>query len=211
MVVHRAIAYFFREASLNLARSWKISLVAVSTIAMSLFIGGALLLLTTNLRRLVADWRSEAKVVVASHHLAKVARELPRHAPRCQRWLMVDGDAPGFEAYPSALARHPAQPLAQEPAGTFMLYSSGTTGRPKGILRALPNKSISEDPGPVAMLERMLWGFDQNTVYLSPAPLYHSAPLRFSTSISSLCGEKTMEPTRLLVASRATSLTSGNW
>jgi cell division transport system permease protein len=64
MVVHRAIGYFFREASLNLARSWKISALAISTIAMSLFIGGALLLLTTNLRELVADWRSEAKVVV---------------------------------------------------------------------------------------------------------------------------------------------------
>lgn len=64
MAVHRAFGYFFREAVVNLARSWKISLVAVSTIAVSLFIGGALLLLIGNLQRLVAEWRREAKVIV---------------------------------------------------------------------------------------------------------------------------------------------------
>ncbi len=64
MAVHRAFVYFFREAAVNLARSWKISLVAVSTIAVSLFIGGALLLLLGNIERLIAGWRSEAKVIV---------------------------------------------------------------------------------------------------------------------------------------------------
>jgi cell division transport system permease protein len=64
MAVGRAVVYFFREASLNLARSWKISLVAVSTIAVSLFVGGALLLLTGNAEALVDEWQSEARVVV---------------------------------------------------------------------------------------------------------------------------------------------------
>ena len=64
MAVHRAFGYFFREAVVNLARSWKISLVAVSTIAVSLFIGGALLLVIGNLQELVAQWRREAKVIV---------------------------------------------------------------------------------------------------------------------------------------------------
>jgi cell division transport system permease protein len=64
VAVYRAIAYFFREAFLNLGRSWKISLVAVTTIAVSLFIGGALLLLIGNLQRLVSEWRDEAKVIV---------------------------------------------------------------------------------------------------------------------------------------------------
>lgn len=63
-MLHRAVGYFFREAAINLVRSWRISLVAVSTIAVSLFLGGALLLLTSNLASLVADWRREAKVVV---------------------------------------------------------------------------------------------------------------------------------------------------
>jgi len=64
VAVHRAFGYFFREAVVNLARSWKISLVAVSTIAVSLFIGGALLLVIGNLQELVAQWRREAKVIV---------------------------------------------------------------------------------------------------------------------------------------------------
>jgi cell division transport system permease protein len=64
VTLHRALAYFVREATLNLARSWKISLIAVSTIGVSLFIGGALLLLSGNLERLIADWRRQAKVIV---------------------------------------------------------------------------------------------------------------------------------------------------
>jgi cell division transport system permease protein len=64
LAVYRALVYFFREATVNLARSWKISLVAVSTIAVSLFIGGGLLLVTGNLQRLVSGWRREAKVIV---------------------------------------------------------------------------------------------------------------------------------------------------
>ena len=63
-MVHRAVGYFFKEAVVNLLRSWRISLVAISTIGVSLFLGGALLLLTNNLARVIADWRREAKVVV---------------------------------------------------------------------------------------------------------------------------------------------------
>jgi cell division transport system permease protein len=64
VAVHRAFVYFFREAVVNLARSWRISLVAVSTIGVSLFIGGALLLVMGNLQRLIGEWRREAKVIV---------------------------------------------------------------------------------------------------------------------------------------------------
>ncbi len=60
----QALAFFFREATLSLRRSWKVSLLAVFTIAVSLFIGGLFLLLTGNLARIVEDWRSEAKAVV---------------------------------------------------------------------------------------------------------------------------------------------------
>ncbi len=60
----QALAFFIREATLSLRRSWKVSLLAVFTIAVSLFIGGLFLLLTGNLARIVAEWRSEAKAVV---------------------------------------------------------------------------------------------------------------------------------------------------
>ncbi|TNF87620.1 MAG: acyl-CoA synthetase [Gammaproteobacteria bacterium] len=136
----------------------------------------------------------EARVLVASKKLAEVAARLPEFAPNCSRWLMVDESIDGFEAYETAIAAHPAEPLADEPAGQFMLYSSGTTGRPKGILRPLTGAKIHEDTGPVGALQQVLWGFDSNTVYLSPAPLYHSAPISFCTATMALGGTVVMMP-----------------
>ena len=73
---------------------------------------------------------------------------------------MVGEPVDGYESYEAAIAGHPAKPLADEPAGQFMLYSSGTTGRPKGILRPLTGAKIHEDTGPVGALQKLLWGFD---------------------------------------------------
>ncbi len=131
---------------------------------------------------------SESKVLVASRALAETAREIRPHAPGCATWLMTDGAVDGFEDFEEAIAAHPAEPLDEEPAGTFMLYSSGTTGRPKGIFRPLPEGSIAEDNSPVGGLQQALWGFDENAVYLSPAPLYHSAPIGFCQSVQVLGG-----------------------
>ena len=134
----------------------------------------------------------EARVLVTSSKLADVAARLPDFARNCSRWLMVDDPIDGFEAYEAAIAAHPTEPLAEEPAGQFMLYSSGTTGRPKGILRPLTGAKIHEDAGPVGTLQQMLWGFDKDTIYLSPAPLYHSAPISFCTATLALGGTVVM-------------------
>jgi len=75
-----------------------------------------------------------------------------------------------------------------------MLYSSGTTGRPKGILRPLAGTKIHEDAGPVGALQQMLWNFNEETIYLSPAPLYHSAPIGFCTAALALGGTVIMMP-----------------
>ena len=136
----------------------------------------------------------EAQVLVTSSYLGDIARELPRFAPNCKRWLMVGDPVDGYESYEAAIAEHPAQTLAEEPAGQFMLYSSGTTGRPKGIIRPLTGAMIHEDAGPVGALQSTLWGFDENTVYLSPAPLYHSAPIGFCTAALGLGGTVIMMP-----------------
>ncbi len=86
MTLRKALVYFFREAALNLLRSWKVSLVAVATIAVSLFVGGAFLLLSGNLGALVEQWRRETKVMVylsptasaaETEALAAEARALP--------------------------------------------------------------------------------------------------------------------------------------
>lgn len=135
-----------------------------------------------------------AEVLVASRHLGEVAGALKPFAPNCHTWLMVDGTVDGYEAYEEAIANYPAENLAAEPSGLFMLYSSGTTGRPKGILRALPECDIADNPGAVGTLQQKVWGVDEHTIYLSPAPLYHSAPLSFCTGIQANGGTVIMMP-----------------
>ncbi len=136
----------------------------------------------------------EARVLVASSYLGEIAKTLPRYAPSCERWLMVGEPLAGYESYEDAIAAYPAEKLADEPAGQFMLYSSGTTGRPKGILRPLSGAKIHDDAGPVGALQKLLWGFDTDSIYLSPAPLYHSAPIGFCTATLSLGGTVVMMP-----------------
>ena len=75
-----------------------------------------------------------------------------------------------------------------------MLYSSGTTGRPKGILRPPLTNLIHEEGGPLGNLQSALWVFNEDTVYLSPAPLYHSAPIGFCMATLALGGTVVMMP-----------------
>ncbi len=121
---------------------------------------------------------SESRVVMTSAAKAEVAGELPALCPGVERWLMADAgggvEAP-FEDWSEAMAGLDGGPVADEQLGAPMMYSSGTTGRPKGILRPLPDIHPGE---PLAARERLshLWRLREGMVYLSPAPLYHSAP-----------------------------------
>ncbi|MEA3019901.1 MAG: hypothetical protein QOI47_1425 [Actinomycetota bacterium] len=124
---------------------------------------------------------SEAKVLVTSGAMAEVATKVDWDAlPMVERRLMIEGEAPGFDAYEDALAEHSPDPLDDETSGSMMLYTSGTTGRPKGVLRPLPD--TPPDAPQVGGVSAM-FGFGEDTVYLSPAPLYHAAPLGFTTSV----------------------------
>lgn len=123
----------------------------------------------------------DAKALIASATLDASA-ELGRLAARCEIKLAVGGAVDGFTDYEGALAAQPAERLAEEWLGAFMLYSSGTTGRPKGILRPLPNAS-PEGGNPAMKFMSDLFGVDASTVYLAPAPMYHSAPVGFSAGV----------------------------
>ncbi|WP_308116946.1 acyl-CoA synthetase [Pseudonocardia sp. WMMC193] len=120
-----------------------------------------------------------ARVLVVSANLPGIGEGIVADTSGVRRRLAVGGEIPGHEDYEAALAAVSADPLPDEPAGMDMLYSSGTTGRPKGITRDLPQRKVHE-PGD-AMLEVFapVYGWDSDTVYYSPAPQYHSAPLRF--------------------------------
>jgi len=129
---------------------------------------------------------SGAKLVVASHSLAKVAAELAELLPDVNRF-MVDGTINGYESWEIATGSMPATRIADEIAGGDMLYSSGTTGRPKGVRHRLEGLPI-DAPNALVTLVTMLFGLSENTVYLSPAPLYHAAPLRYCMTIHRLGG-----------------------
>ncbi|HUC06359.1 MAG TPA: AMP-binding protein [Acidimicrobiales bacterium] len=136
---------------------------------------------------------SQSRLVVTSASQAEVAQQLPERCPHVERWLMAG--APGavdgpFESFDDAVAHYPTGPIADELLGAPMMYSSGTTGRPKGILRPVADVPPGSD-GPGVTSIAALWRFREGMVYLSPAPLYHTAP-QVSVAISLRMGATTV-------------------
>jgi acyl-CoA synthetase (AMP-forming)/AMP-acid ligase II len=124
----------------------------------------------------------DAQVLVISDAYRDVAAALVDKMPRVAMRLMVgDQLADGYEPYADARDRYPAEPLAEEIEGTPMLYSSGTTGRPKGIKYKIEKAPVGSMPAQMGLLTAV-FGFGGDSVYLSPAPLYHSAPLFYCMS-----------------------------
>ncbi len=133
-----------------------------------------------------------ARAMVTSHAMRETASALPPLMPDCTVRLMTDGVMDGWTPYETAIAEQPTEPLAQQPMGAAMLYSSGTTGRPKGIKRPLPDHEVS---GGMRSSERLMaFGFHADTVYLSPAPLYHAAPFGYTMGTQSLGGTVVVMP-----------------
>jgi acyl-CoA synthetase (AMP-forming)/AMP-acid ligase II len=143
-----------------------------------------------------------ATALITSHALAGLAAELePRLAAVSVR-LMMDGTIDGYERYEDAIAQHPAEPLLDEVEGSLMFYSSGTTGRPKGIKRTLQRQSFGSGGGALIMSLQRKYGITRDTVYLCPAPLYHAAPLGWSITAQRLGATvvvmETFDPVRCL-------------
>src|SRR6476661_9771845 len=106
--------------------------------------------------------------------------------------LVYGPPVPGFDDYEGALAAAGDEPLPEQPHGDDFLYSSGTTGRPKGVKVSLPSIRVDEPGYSYVTIFGGLYDFGQDTVYLSPAPVYHAAPLRFGGVVHALGGTLVM-------------------
>ena len=126
---------------------------------------------------------SAAKAIVGSAATRGVLEKLGEHLPNGLPGLLLiaDDDLDGWQRYPECVADQPDTPINDEIEGDLLQYSSGTTGRPKGIKRALPHLPPSEAPGLMTALVSF-WARPDG-VYLSPAPLYHTAPSVWSLTM----------------------------
>jgi len=120
---------------------------------------------------------SESRILITSEAKRSVAAAALESCPKIELCLIVDGKGGDerLQNLQEATAAYPRTPVDDECLGTAMLYSSGTTGRPKGILRPLPLQPPSQQLPLYAFLDK-LWRYREGMIYLSPAPLYHSAP-----------------------------------
>lgn len=129
---------------------------------------------------------SAAKLFISTTALAPLAQAAAALAQLAD--LVILGDAPPpLLALEAAMAAQPTSRIADEANGMDMLYSSGTTGFPKGIKPARPEGPIDQ-PSVLTEIARLLYKFSSESVYLSPAPLYHAAPLRWSMTVQRLGG-----------------------
>lgn len=128
-----------------------------------------------------------AKAFITSKYMADQAAEISDLIPNVHLRLMLDGAIQGYENFEQAVAAYPSTALDNRIDGIDMLYSSGTTGKPKGIKLAVPSNPLGS-PNGVALFGQMLFAMNENSVYLSPAPLYHAAPLRFNMALHRLGG-----------------------
>jgi long-chain acyl-CoA synthetase len=120
---------------------------------------------------------SLSRVLITSQAKRDVALAAMADCPKVELCLIVDGPGHGDRVLnlDEATARFPATPIADESLGTGMFYSSGTTGKPKGVLRPLPLQPPAQQL-PILGVFFKLWKFREGQTYLSPAPLYHAAP-----------------------------------
>jgi long-chain acyl-CoA synthetase len=154
-----------------------------------------------------------AKLLITSPHMAELARQL---APQLAgRLLFMVGDASEpWRSWDRERAALPTTPISDQSAGADMLYSSGTTGRPKGIKAPLPIEPI-EAPNVLVQLATKFYGLGPDSVYLSPAPLYHAAPLRWCVTVNYVGGTVILmdrfDPQRALELIERYKVTHAQW
>jgi long-chain acyl-CoA synthetase len=118
----------------------------------------------------------DATALVTSAATAPLFPPGDKRLGRLRAKLMLGSVNAGWESYEEALHGQPTAPVPNQQLGQLMLYSSGTTGRPKGILRE-PYASSFDEGHPIVRFCEGAWMLDADSIYFTPAPLYHSASL----------------------------------
>ena len=119
-----------------------------------------------------------SKLFIGSLALMEVARQVRDESPGVAHFYMVGGIAEGYESWEEAIDAQPKTRIADESNGVPMLYSSGTTGKPKGVFVENYDRDVNAPPFAAGL--GAVFGFGEETVYLTPAPLYHAAPLHYT-------------------------------
>jgi long-chain acyl-CoA synthetase len=159
---------------------------------------------------------SGAKAIFGSRATMKICEGLEEHLPNGlpELRMIADDDLEGWLRYPECVTGQPETPIADEWEGDLLQYSSGTTGRPKGIKRPLPHVSPADAPNMLVPL-LMAVGITGDAVYLSPAPLYHTAPSFWSISVQALGGTTVVmekfDPEQALEAIQRYHVTTGQF
>lgn len=135
---------------------------------------------------IVGDCGARAFITsVAMSETAAIVKPLLRPDVAC---FMAGGALPGYQSWEAASNAQPTTPVADEVTGRDMLYSSGTTGRPKGVKPVIGDEPLGWVNPLLVLLCQKMCGMTAESIYLSPAPLYHAAPLRFTMMMAAVGG-----------------------
>ncbi len=157
---------------------------------------------------------SGAELLITSARFAAIADGVAKLSPETEM-LVFGSDGPADAA--AAIASQSPNPIPDQAPGIEMLYSSGTTGRPKGIRPgAPPDNNVQAVP---ALVMLMVGGFgvpgDGSCVYLSPGPLYHAAPLRWTMTVHRVGGTvvvmEKFDPEGALAAIEKYQINTSQW
>jgi len=156
-----------------------------------------------------------ARVLVTGSGVAELADALIALTPAVDQRLMIGSDARGHLDYEPAISERAPRSPDEDQRGLVMLYSSGTTGRPKGIRFPLPPAGSALGEWEIAEHSRQRYGFEEHMVYLSPAPLYHAAPLRVSLAVQCVGGTvvvmERFDPQEALALIETERVTHSQW